>query len=1279
MNLKHFMISAAVAGLCATTVSAQTITVPQFIDPNPTGSVVPSNMSNNGKWMLTNDTYEDGQGQVYNTGGSIYNLDNIRQITPVEAPSGRADLADISNDGNIVVGSYNGSPAYYNVQTKTWKTLKLPLATRGGQLTAVTPDGKYAVGVVFPSTDQNGMAFKPVMYDLTTEERISFPNLPNIDMTGLNQGQNQFIDVTPDGRYVLGIISYSYILPVAPCTYVYDRQTDTYDFIGFNVENYNPTQEGDGAKWKPLVSGISSISGGSLSPDGEWITGSAYMVKDVAGSQFGDEYDVAYRYNIKDKSFLVYDSANENDYSGFSVSNDGFVYAASPAGNPYSTAYIHVGKHYVSFDEIFKQKFNYDFLGSQNKWAVTGKPILISEDAKTIVMMPSHESCYILKVPQPLHEVSADINLLSSYTVSPAQNAQFSRLTTVTLSFTRPIAAVGAARRITLTDQDGNQVAQGLQVNATGVTATVGFRTVTLDPGKTYTITIPAGTFAMSNDNNMKSPEIKVSYTGRRAGAVKMTAASPADGSSMSRLDMTTSPVTLTFDANIALGDTHTGSLYHIEDGKDVFVSDINMLAGTTTATANQLLVYPTEGRYLYKGYEYKLVIDAGSVTDISGQGANEEIVLHYNGTYVREVSSDDINIYTNPCNNWNDIFAYEGDHNNPSSAMVSLGFQNGDEYPWWVCFNDDRTNSFYASHSMYNPVGKSNDWLFTPQLFIPDASCVLSFDVQSYLKGYEDRLKVYVLATDGIIDNFNSQAVADRFLNEGTLIFNSVLSPGESEGGVDGEWQHVSYPLTDFAGKSIYVAFLNDNENQSMVFLDNIEIKRDVKFLVTFNTASRMVKAASTPVSGNVTIASETTTYSDVTLVLRDSKNNEIDRITESGLNLKRGDVYNFAFNKPMPLVEGESNEYIVDVTMGEDKASERGVVKNLLFEPVQNIVIEKFTGQGCPNCPRGIVGIEHIENVYGKDRIFPIGIYTYTGDAWGMGLTDYSNYLGLGAAPSGRVNRGDITDFLAVVDGHYQYSGEGTSDGPQALDYVVREFAAGTDSEISATADQLGNDGSFNVNVSVKSAVNLNYQDLRVFGVITEDNLEGYQSNNYYSATDDIMKDWCMGGKYATGTVWPYYHNDVARVLLTASPAGTPDIVPGTVKAGEEYKGTLSGKLPGTIVNLSNLKATVMLVDANTGKIVNSARIQLEAPAGIEGVAVDGRDAANVTVLPSAVKVDCAGEFSVQIYNMSGMMVASAAGSDSIQLSTAGFNGPAVIRVVSASGSKAVKAILR
>ena len=74
-------------------------------------------------------------------------------------------------------------------------------------------------------------------------------------MTNEDQKQNSLNAISPDGRYILGVLSYSYISPMATCTYVYDRQTSTHKFIGFN-EPSTP-----GGKWVGKVDGIHAVEG----------------------------------------------------------------------------------------------------------------------------------------------------------------------------------------------------------------------------------------------------------------------------------------------------------------------------------------------------------------------------------------------------------------------------------------------------------------------------------------------------------------------------------------------------------------------------------------------------------------------------------------------------------------------------------------------------------------------------------------------------------------------------------------------------------------------------------------------------------------------------------------------------------------------------------------------------------------------------------------------------------------------------------------------------------
>ena len=84
----------------------------------------------------------------------------------------------MTDDGKMVVGSYNGYPATWNPQTKEWTKVAIPEGCDAGRINAVTPDGKYAVGTCNRSSDW--LYEEPVMWDLTTGKIIPV-NIPKYD------------------------------------------------------------------------------------------------------------------------------------------------------------------------------------------------------------------------------------------------------------------------------------------------------------------------------------------------------------------------------------------------------------------------------------------------------------------------------------------------------------------------------------------------------------------------------------------------------------------------------------------------------------------------------------------------------------------------------------------------------------------------------------------------------------------------------------------------------------------------------------------------------------------------------------------------------------------------------------------------------------------------------------------------------------------------------------------------------------------------------------------
>ena len=136
-----------------------------------------------------------------------------------------------------------------------------------------------------------------------------------------------------------------------------------------------------------------------------------------------------------------------------------------------------------------------------------------------------------------------------------------------------------------------------------------------------------------------------------------------------------------------------------------------------------------------------------------------------------------------------------------------------------------------------------------------------------------------------------------------------------------------------------------------------------------------------------------------------------------------------------------GKENFYTIDIRLGEVAGSVRKSVKNLSFSPVKRVVLEELTGQNCVNCPLGILAIEKIHSIYGN-LFIPISIHSYDGDALGESFRGYSDFLGLSAAPSGKVHRsGTVSSPMYSADSHdFEFS---NPEHPVWLDLVQSELA--------------------------------------------------------------------------------------------------------------------------------------------------------------------------------------------------------------------------------------------
>jgi len=1146
-------------------------------------------MSDNGKFAVAQPAYSDKD-------KAPKVVDLTSGVTKELLADGTQTVSDVTDDGSIVVGSSKQKAAYCNAATKTWTLLKQKsTAYPYGNVTAVTPDGKYAVGEQYAD---EGYVSIPVLWDVKSNAIIETPNLPKKDMGHNNMGQMGFLAISADGNKILGCMSFSY-LPSAMddggcCYFVYDRTTETYKMIGFT--------ENDTKKWTPKADGLAFVDAKYMSPNGKYITGKATVLL----SNSDDDAEYPFLYDTEKDEITVYGGAGDVQGCGYSVSNDGVVLNSTPNSSPVREWNIRSGKYWYSLSQLYEQKYGKSFY-AETGLDNTGTANCISADGKRIVAYPDPYGSYVIDLEKPLTEICEGMTLLGNYTVSPKEGSDMSYLTSFTVTFPYQVAAKGASNCVELIDESGAVVATSMGITASGTKITVTFRKsrASLKDGKTYKVRIPAGAVAYYNDQTQTNSEIVVTYKGREDKALAVTECYPAANSQMTMMEASTSPIVLFFSANVKPAKEESiAFVYRNEE-----TAPIAELVGT--AEGNKISLYPSTALYMHKGNQYTIRVSEGIVTDLGGNNPNEEFSVTYEGAFERQISSDDVNLFTEDFSlGVNNFMLYCGDQNTPAQEVAAWGFEKG--YPWWVVSDDDASpvDLAGASHSMYNPAGKSDDWLVIPQLFIPDQVCTLEFQSQSYLLSKKDVLKVVVWESDKVYNELSPEIIA-QMKKDGKVVYEELQSPGKQEEVLAGEWRDNKVSLREFAGKNVYIAFVNENEDQSAIFIDNVKVLHNVNYLVSFTNEQSVVNQESIIIKGEITGNNEKKAYSEMTLTLKNAKGETIDTYSASGLELSKNKNVKFEFKNPLALEKGVEQKFSVVCNLDGEENEVTGTVKNLAFQPVRNVVIEEFTGQSCGNCPLGIVAIEKAEKQYGS-QIIPISIHTYPGDTFASGMSDYSNFLGLSAAPTGRINRGSVLSPAAseAKEGVNRYyfrkseAGDGSSQISDLwLDDIDALMRVPVECSLSCTATLDESDNSFSVPVSVRYAMNTEDLNVNMMAVLLEDNVVGVQLNYFADYETPDLGEWSKGGALGVKGVTNYYHNDVVRGVTAMSYNGTSGLVPSSVTAGTEYTYTFRVPVTAYVKDVKNCKVAILLINPVSGAIINAC-VSSEKSSGIDDI---------------------------------------------------------------------------
>lgn len=285
-------------------------------------------------------------------------------------------------------------------------------------------------------------------------------------------------------------------------------------------------------------------------------------------------------------------------------------------------------------------------------------------------------------------------------------------------------------------------------------------------------------------------------------------------------------------------------------------------------------------------------------------------------------------------------------------------------------------------------------------------------------------------------------------------------------------------------------------------------------------------------------------------------------------------------------------------DVYAGNNSATSTIRVMNTL--PVQRVVVEEGTGTWCPNCPRGIEGMNYMTEKY-PDTF--VGIAVHKSDEFAV--TSY-NDLSFSGYPSAYVMRDLSSSVNPSADNLESAYKIVASQQPVA----AISLAAGYNDDSKTTFTARTNLDFF----SAKEG--LNY---RLSFVLLESGMIAYQSG-YYKDTE---------------------MNHVARMNYAFS--GFANSVPKSVAEGEDVESFMDLDMPSNVANKDKVELVVLLLDGVSGHIVNAAKCEIEDKAPVSGI-TEAREVAVPSFSVRNGKLDLNGYSGrVTVYDASGKQVSA------------------------------------
>lgn len=521
-------------------------------------------------------------------------------------------------------------------------------------------------------------------------------------------------------------------------------------------------------------------------------------------------------------------------------------------------------------------------------------------------------------------------------------------------------------------------------------------------------------------------------------------------------------------------------------------------------------------------------------------------------------------------------------------------------------------------SNSSYVEDVESDEWLVTPSIKIKTNDEVLLFTVTGYGAAKCNNFMAFLSETGNTKDDFTKAPIAV------SSIFGSSY---------DVKTRQVAVRLQGYAGKNVYLAFVNRSKDSALLGINEIYI---APYCVKVKNNTPAVLPAGSDATVSVTADIRTPYEIDGVKAVLTTPNGQKQEIEFNQKISLYGTTLNVTFPKPINIGESGIN-YTISFTPNMENVEPMEIsgaisTPQRTYTPVA--VVEELTGSWCGNCPRGAAYLDYFSDKYNSDAGRVYGIAVHGQDL--MTIED-GQYLSTLIAES---------DSQGYPHAFFQRTYGSDPASPEIVEELMD-----TPSYSAINIDHVDFEGSvgdkLHVKFNVENAYDKTNLNQKVAFVLVEDKVTStdadyYQANSYSGISEAAIvktygqelwpyfKKYCEGAAIIVASKMVYNH--VARGIY---PNYFGLALNGSCSALEKVNFEYEFECPSNVMKPENIAVIALLLDSDTDRIITADKMEaadFNKVTKVDGIVENDIEIKNeggklMVVAPSAVSVEVFG----------------------------------------------------